>query len=110
MATLWRAVRWAARAVGACTALLRGGMSWLIDVALTISKAAACPHCDSAHMESVTPRLYEQQSTWYRCSECGRIRSIPNPPTMPDSANKSRARARPPVKVAMAQRKRAPVP
>jgi DNA-directed RNA polymerase subunit RPC12/RpoP len=83
MTTLSRAGRWAALAVGAFTALLCGGMSWLVGGALKMSRAAPCPHCDSAHVDSVTPRLYEQQSTWYRCHECGRIWSIPKPPTIP---------------------------
>jgi len=90
MTTRARAVRRAARAVGAFTARVGGGMSWLIVGALKMAKPASCPQCDSAQIESVTPRLYEQQSTWYRCRECGRIWSIPNPPTIPDSANDSR--------------------
>jgi DNA-directed RNA polymerase subunit RPC12/RpoP len=52
--------------------------------ALKLSKAASCPHCDSAHIESVTPRVYEPQSTWYRCRECWRIWSVPKPPTIPE--------------------------
>ena len=90
MAPLWRAVRWAARAVGACTALVGGGTSWLMGGALKLAKAASCPQCDSAQIESVTPRLYERQSTWYRCRECGRIWSIPNTPT--DSIDKYSSR------------------
>jgi hypothetical protein len=66
-------------------------MSWLMTGRLKMSQAASCPHCDSAQIESVTPRLYEKKSTWYLCRACGRIWSIPNPPTMPDSASHSRA-------------------
>jgi hypothetical protein len=92
MTTDARAACWAARTVGAFTELV-GGLSLLIGAALKLSKPATCPHCDSAHNESVTvtPRVYEPQSTWYRCRECGRIWSVPKPPTSPDSANNSRA-------------------
>jgi DNA-directed RNA polymerase subunit RPC12/RpoP len=90
MTTHARAARWAARTVCAFTALVNGARSWLIGGALKVSKPASCPRCDTAHIESVTPRIYEPQSTWYRCSECGRIWSIPKPPTMPDTANNSR--------------------
>ena len=91
MTTHARAARWAARTVGAFTALV-GGLSWLMGAALKLSKPATCPHCDSAHIESVTPRVYEPQSTWYRCRECGRIWSVPKPPTMSDSADKYSSR------------------
>jgi hypothetical protein len=79
-----RAARWAARTVGAFTARVGGGLSWLMGGALKLSKAASCPHCDSAHIESVTPRVYQPQSTWYRCRECWRIWSVPKPPTIPE--------------------------
>jgi predicted RNA-binding Zn-ribbon protein involved in translation (DUF1610 family) len=87
MTILSHAVRWAARAVGAYSARMCGGSSRLIGGAL--STLASCPHCDSAHIESATPRPYEQQSTWYRCHECGRIWSIPNPPIMPNNSRAS---------------------
>jgi DNA-directed RNA polymerase subunit RPC12/RpoP len=90
MTTLARAARWAGRAVGALNALVCGSTSWLIGGVLKLSTPVACPHCDTAHIESVTPRIYEPQSTWYRCRECGRIWSIPKPPTKPDSADHSR--------------------
>jgi hypothetical protein len=81
MTTPGRADRWAAFAVGAAKALM-GGMSWLIGGAHRHLPRAACPQCDSAQSESVTPRVYEPESTWYRCRACGRIRSIPKSPTI----------------------------
>jgi hypothetical protein len=84
MITRARAALWAVRTVGAFTALVNGGRSWLISGVLKLSKPASCPLCRTAHIESVTPRIYEPQSTWYRCRECGRIWSVPKSPTVPE--------------------------
>ena len=42
-----------------------------------------CPHCDSRRTEQMKDRAYEQQSatTWYQCLDCGRMWSVPKPPT-----------------------------
>src|SRR5260370_1436071 len=52
--------------------------------ALIETPPASCPQCGSPDADPVAPRPYQPQSTRYHCRACGRIWSVPKPPTIPD--------------------------